>query len=1084
MANYISEDDIEKRAVKLLLEQLDYDEHLCCYTADEKDLNDGSFRTSKDEVVFAARVKKALKKLNNPVPDSTIDKAVQELIKGRSGMSPMLANKQVYELIKEGYSTTVLNQDGREEPRRIRFIDFKYPEKNEFLVVSQLWIQGMPKYRRPDLIIYVNGIPLVFIELKNSNVEIKNAFDDNLSTYYKEIPQLFVYNAVNILSNAVETKVGAFKADYEHYFEWLRVDDEKKDVDRKRVKEFQVSLEYALLGLCSKKNLIDYLENFILYHVNGAYKIIAKNHQFIGVNKAVESFNDREGKDGKLGVFWHTQGSGKSFSMVMYCKKIQRKFEGDFTFFIITDRENLDGQIYRNFLNTGVVKQKEDVRPKSGEQLREYLSGNKRFVFSLIHKFRYPKGKPFPLLSDRKDIIVIVDEAHRTQYKDLAENMRTGIPNAQFIAFTGTPLLGSKRLTNKYFGDYISEYNFKQAYEDGATVPLFYDKRVPEVQLIKEGDDLNAELAEVVEEEELSDAQQARLEREFASELSVIRDTDRLKKIAKDIVQHFPYRGYKGRGMVISIDKFTTVAMYNLVQQYWKEEIIALNKKALTAKTTEEKQQLKDTVKYMNWVEMAVVISCDGSEEEKKKFEEKGLDITPHYRKMQQIDENGHDLEYRFQEFSDDPFQLVFVCAMWLTGFDSPTLSDLYLDKPMVGHTLMQTIARANRVSPGKVCGRIIDYYGVFRNLKKALAVYATGEEETESIGETTKKGDLPVEEKEKLFDLLKEAIKEAEAYCLPLEIDLGLVLESDDTFEEIGLFEAFADKLLANDDYKKNFFVYSNTVESLYEACKPDINKRKSEFELLEVLRYLRKIVDRKKFTGDLESARAKFADIIDQSITTVEEEEEKKAGFEIGKSKVIDISKFDFEKLREKFKQAEYKHIEIADLKLFIEDKLQKLLNQNFTRINFAEKLQRIINEYNSGSLTVENYFEDLMDFSKQLRKEEERHIRENLTTDELELFDLIRQTNKSLTKKEEQIVKLAAKDLLKRLKEEKDRILVTDWYKDEVARLTVLKFLKDELNKDLPDSYIPPVFEETCGKVLEHLQRLEETGRNWAA
>lgn len=1083
MANFISEDDIEKRAVKLLLEQLEYDEYLNCFTADEKDLNDGSYRSSKEEVVLTDRARKALRKIND-APEAAIEQAVRELVKGRSGMSPMLANKQVYELIKEGFPAKVLNKDGREEPRRIRFIDFKNPTQNDFLVVSQLWIKGMSKYRRPDLIIYVNGIPFIFIELKNSNVEVKNAFDYNLITYYKEIPQLFVYNAVNILSNAVETKVGAFKADYEHYFEWLRVDDEKKDVDRKRIKEFQVSLEFALRGLCAKEKLIDYLENFILYHVNGAYKIIAKNHQFIGVNKAVESFKDREGKDGKLGVFWHTQGSGKSFSMVMYCKKIQRKFEGDFTFFIITDRENLDGQIYRNFLNTGVVKEKEEVRPKSGEQLREYLTGNKRFVFSLIHKFRFPKGKAFPLLSDRKDIIVIVDEAHRTQYKDLAENMRIGIPNAQFIAFTGTPLLGSKRLTNKYFGEYISEYNFKQAYEDGSTVPLFYDKRVPEVQLIKEGDDLNAELAEVVEEEELSDAQQARLEREFASELSVIRDTDRLKKIAKNIVKHFPYRGYKGRGMVISIDKFTTVTMYNLVQQYWREEIVALNKKVMTAKTAEEKQQLKDTVKYMNWVEMAVVISCVGSEEEKRKFEEKGLDITPHYRKINQIDENGHDLEYRFQEIIDDPFQLVFVCAMWLTGFDSPTLSDLYLDKPMVGHTLMQTIARANRVAPGKVCGRIIDYYGVFRNLKKALAAYATGEEEKDEIGKKAQIGDLPVEEKEKLFDLLKQAIQEAEEFCLPLEIELGLVLDLGDTFEEIGLFEAFADKLLANDDNKKNFFVYSNTLESLYEACKPDINKRKSEFELLEVLRYLRKIVDRKKFKGDLESARAKYADIIDQSITTLEEAEEEKSGFEIKKSRVIDISKFDFDKLREKFKQAEFKHIEIADLKLFIEDKLEKLINQNVTRLNFAEKLQRIIDEYNSGSLTVENYFEDLIDFSKQLRKEEERHIRENLTADELELFDLIRQTNKNLTRKEEQLVKLAAKELLKRLKEEKDKLLVTDWYKDEVAKLTVLKFVKTELNKDLPESYLPPVFEETCNKVVDHLQRLEEMGRNWAA
>lgn len=1078
MPNYISEDDIEKRAIQLLLEELQYDEHLNCYTVDEKDLQDGSNRESKGQVVLNDRVRRSLIKLNKDVPGEAIEQAIHELVKGRSIMSPMLANKEVYELIKEGYTAKIINKKGREEPKKIRFIDFQLPSENEFLVVSQLWIQGIPGFRRPDLIIYINGIPLVFIELKNSNIDIKNAFDYNLTTYYKEIPQLFVYNAVNILSNALETKLGAFQSEYGHLFEWLRVDDEKKDVDRKRIKQHLVSLEFALHGLCSKENLIDYLENFILYHVKGAYKIIAKNHQFLGVNKAIESFNNRAAKEGKLGVFWHTQGSGKSFSMVMFTQKIQRKFNGDFTFFIVTDRDNLDGQIYRNFLNMGAVKEKEQVRPKDGEQLREYLSGNKRFVFSLIHKFRYPKGKKYPLLSDRNDIIVLVDEAHRTQYKDLAENMRFGIPNAQYIAFTGTPLLGSKRMTNRFFGDYVSEYNFKHSYEDGSTVRLFYDKRVPEVQMIN--DNLNAELAEVIDEEELSEAQVGRLEREFATELSVIRNEDRLRKIAKDIVKHFPHRGYKGRGMVISIDKFTTVKMFDLVQQYWRDEIVALRKKKNAAKTEEEKQQLDETIRYMNSVEMAVVISFDGGEDEKKSFEARGLNITPHIRKMQSVDDNGYDLEYRFQEIPNDPFQLVFVCAMWLTGFDSPTLSDLYLDKPMVGHTLMQTIARANRVAPGKICGRIIDYYGVFRNLKKALADYATGEE---LVDVDKEKVDLPVEDKETLFDLLKQAIKETEDFCLPLEIKLDAILGSPDTFEEIALFDKYADILLANDENKKNFMVYSNTVESLFEACKPDIYNRKDEFELLEVIRYMRKIIDRKKFNGDLEAARAKYADIIDQSITTASESDGE-TKFNIAKSKEIDISKFDFDKLREQFKSSEYKHIEIEDLKIFIEDKLAKLINQNITRVNFADRLQQIINEYNSGSLSVENYFEELVDFSKKLRDEENRHIRENLSNDELELFDLIRQTNKNLTKKEVQLVKLAARDLLKKLIEVKDQLFVPDWYKFDPTRLNVLSFVKQNLNQYLPQSYLPPIFDQTCDVIVNHLQRLDETGRRWAA
>ena len=1082
MANYISEDDIEKRAIQLLLEELDYDEHINCLTPERDDLRDGSNRSSKEEVLLNKQLRKSLIKLNYGIPENSIEQAINELSKGRSNMSPMLANKEVYELIKEGFSTKITNKQGREETIRVKFMDFNKATNNIFTVVNQLWIKG-EDYRRPDLIIYINGIPFVFIELKNSNIELKNAFDENLTTYYKKIPQLFFYNAISILSNAVETKLGAFKADYTHFFEWLRVEDEKEDVDRMRVQQFQVSLEYALRGLCKKEKLIDYIENFILYHNKGAYKIVAKNHQFLGVNKAIESFRNREGKNGKLGVFWHTQRSGKSYSMIMFCQKIQRHFDGDFTFFIVTDRDQLDGQIYRNFMNMGAVKEKEEVRPKDSEQLRNYLSGNKRYVFSLIHKFRYPKGKKYPLLSDRKDIIVLVDEAHRTQYKDLAENMRLAIPKAQYIAFTGTPLLGGKRLTNKFFGDYVSEYNFKQSYEDGSTVPLFYDKRVPEVQIIREEDEINTDLAEVAEQEELSEAQLMRLEREFATELSVIRNPDRLKKIAHDIVKHFPRRGYKGRGLVISIDRYTAMKMYDLVQQYWKDEIVELRKTKLTAKTNEEKNRIEETIKYMNWLEMAVVISYDKSEEEKIAFEKRGVDITPHIRKMEKLDDNGHDLEYRFQELPEDPLQLVFVSDMWLTGFDSPTLSDLYMDKPMIGHTLMQTIARAGSVSPGKVCGKILDYYGVFRNLKKALADYATGEDEPKE-GEEIKDYELPVEEKEKLFDLLKAAIHEVDAYCLPLEIKLSLILDSNDAFENIGLFESFADKLLSNEDFKKNFFVYSNTIDGLFEACKPDIYVRKDEFELLEVIRYLRKIVDRKKFSGDLENARAKYANIIDQSITTAAEQDAKEQGFEIKQSKEIDLSKFDFDKLKEKFKKTEYKHIEIEDLKLFIEEKLSKLIDQNTTRINFAERLQQIIDEYNSGSLSVENYFDELVEFSKNLRVEEERHIKENLTIEELELFDLIKQTKKDLTKKEEQLVKLAAKDLFKKVVELKDELLITDWYKFDTSRLKVVGFVKNTLAGDLPNSFTQSVFEKTCDVIVEHLQRLEEKGKRWAA
>ena len=372
---------------------------------------------------------------------------------------------------------------------------------------------------------------MVFIELKNSNVLLRNAFDDNLIRYREEIPQLYLPNAFCILSNAIETKIGSMSAGWEHFFSWRRATDEKERIDRVRVRDERTSAESVIDGLCAPVRLLDDVENFIIYY-DDQTKIIAQNHQYLGVNNAFQSFKDRDRKQGKLGVFWHTQGSGKSFSMIFLVRKIFRKLAGNFTFVVVTDREDLDGQIYRNFLSTSTVTKAEAAQPKNSEQLRNFLGQNKRLIFTLIQKFRPASGERYPRVTDRSDIVVIVDEAHRTQYKSLAENMRRGLPNANYLAFTGTPLLGKDRKTNAWFGDYVSEYNFQQSMEDGATVPLYYQKRVPEVQ--NQNEDLSDEFYELLNEEELNDTQQAKLEKKFAKEIQVIKRDDRLEKIAAD----------------------------------------------------------------------------------------------------------------------------------------------------------------------------------------------------------------------------------------------------------------------------------------------------------------------------------------------------------------------------------------------------------------------------------------------------------------------------------------------------------------------------------------------------------------------
>jgi type I restriction enzyme, R subunit len=1076
MPNVISEDQIEQAAVKILIKELGY-RHLNCFTADSENLNDKSNRDSKTEVVFFDILRRQVKLINPHIPTKALDEAITILTKKRSAMSPLAANKEISELLRDGIPVAFDNDQGTIEQERVRIIDFNNQDKNDYLAVTQLWIKGERIFRRPDIILYINGLPLVFIELKNSNVKLKQAFDKNLSDYKKDIPQLFLYNGFCVLSNAMETRLGSFTASWEYFFRWLRAEDEREKVNSKSVKQEGTSLQRMIYGLCPQTKLLDYLENFILFHEAGA-KIVAQNHQFIGVNKAIESFKNRKNKKGRLGVFWHTQGSGKSFSMIFIARKVFRKFEGNFTFVIVTDREDLDGQIYRNFLNTHTVKENEAARPKNSKKMREYLSQNKRIVFTLIQKFRYDKGQDFPILLDPNDtsreVIVIVDEAHRTQYKTLAENMRVGLPGAHYFAFTGTPLLGKDRKTSKWFGDYVSEYNFTQAIDDESTVPLFYEKRVPEVLI--QNEDLGDEFYEILEDEDLDEKQQENLEKHFAQEMEVIKRDDRLDTIAQDIVYHFTRRGYLGKGMMISVDKFTAVKMYDKVQVYWKKELKRLTGEKSRA-TPLGKERIKRQLDYMRSVEMAVIISQDGKEAEKFKLQD--LEIKSHRDKLNAIDTQGHDIEYRFKDPAD-PLQLVFVCAMWLTGFDAPTVSTLYMDKPMKDHTLMQTIARANRVSSfqiqgvRKTNGEVVDYYNVFRNMKKALAAYALGSDEKP-----------PVQEKSQLFELLDNALKEGVLYCKSINIDIASVLNEKDTFKNLEIFQSFADTILARDERRQEFFVYENTISSIYEACKPEILSKQKR-PLVYVFQYLRGVIDGLIQKQDIDSAKRRIEELLDQSVITAEDVDEASADYnpitKIKKGVKWNLANVDFEKLRENFKQSKFKNIEITDLRAFIQEKLDKMLDQNSTRTDFAQKFQEIIDSYNAGGASNESFFDDLMKFAEDLKSEDERHIREGLTEDELELFDLL--SKEKMTKAEEQKIKLAAQHLLKRLTEEHPRVLIQDWYKNSQSRAIVKSTVEEVLDQDLPKSYDRALFTKKCDNVFNLIYDYAQAGKKWVA
>ncbi len=642
-------------------------------------------------------------------------------------------------------------------------------------------------------------------------------------------------------------------------------------------------------------------------------------------------------------------------------------------------------------------------------------------------------------------------------------------------------MLGKERKTNAWFGDYVSEYNFVQSTDDGATVPLFYQKRVPEVLI--QNENLSEEFYQILEDENLDEQAQEKLEKKFSTELEVIKRDDRLKTIAKDIVYHFPRRGYLGKGMIISVDKFTSVKMYDKVQKHWKEEMKRLVGEISKTKDELQKQRLQKVLSYMRSVEMAVVISEDAGEEER--FEKQGLDIKPNRKKINEIDANGHDIEYRFKD-PEDKLQLVFLCAMWLTGFDAPPVSTLYLDKPMKDHTLMQTIARANRVTSHtiggitKANGEVVDYYNVFRNMKKALSDYALGEGANE---------EKPVQDKADLFTLLDDAILQGKSFCESLNIGLNDALDAGGTFSKVGIFNSFADKLLEKDAYWKEFKVYENTITSLYEASKPEILQ--SNFRpAIAVFQYLRGVIDSIIGQKDIDEAKQKITELLDQSVVTSNDEmfvrkstAECQAEYQIiKKGKVLDLSRIDFDKLKQEFKEKEYKNIEIANLREFIETKLEIMMKENSTRSNFAERLQEIIERYNAGGSTTENYFDELVKFTENLKDEDERYIKEGLSKDELELFDILKKDK--MTKAEEIKVKNAAKHLLHRLIAEQPKVLVQDWFKDSQSQIRVKSAVEEILDKDLPDTYDKNLFREKSNKVFELVYEYASKGLKWAA
>lgn len=1007
MSYEYSEDGLIEQATQDVLEELGW--KVVTAWQNESFGEDGLLgRENKSEVILSRYLLQALEKLNPNLPKTAYEQAVEQISQKVADKTLGRINKEKNDLLKNGVPVSYTNDKGELVKNKLKVFNFKDYTDNHFLAVRQLEVVGELYNRRPDVVGFVNGIPLVFFELKAHHTDLRNAYTDNLKDYKDTIPHIFHNNAFVILSNGTDAKVGTVTSPYKFFLDWKRIEEDEEGV---------VSLDTMLRGTCAPHRLMDLFENFLLFDESrgDVVKLMAKNHQYIGVNKVLENVRNIEDLKGKLGVYWHTQGSGKSYSMVFLCEKIHRKLGGAYTFLIAVDRTELENQLYDTFSGVGVVNDKHVVAgKKSGitgrEHLRELLSENHRYVFTLIHKFSIDpeKESEYPLITDRKNIIVISDEAHRTQGGSYARNMRFhGLPNASYLGFTGTPIIkDEEELTKNIFGEYVSVYDFKRAIEDEATLPLRYINKGEKLDI--QNPALDERMAEILEDENIDEDQQKKLAYLFQKNYPILTSEPRLDAIAKDLVWHFNERGYQGKAMYVALDKPTAVRMHKLVMKYWPDYLKELEGRIKNAGDQQEAQELQRKYDKVSETEVCVVVS--GEQNEVDKFRKMDLDIEVHRKKM--VERN---LEKEFKD-EDNPFRFAIVCAMWITGFDAPCVSTVYLDKPIKGHTLMQTIARANRVyDDEKENGLIVDYGNVYEQLEKAYSVYGEG---TKGQGGGKGKG-KPVEQLAELEGELKEAIEEVKEYLKSVRFNLT-DLKNAKPMEKIGKLKEAADCVCLNETTRTSFEIMARNVFRKYKALYPEeqIKPHIKDFNAIEAIYNL---LNQNVKTADVTEIMMELQSLVSDSVVVKENEVADKEGV------YVDLSTLDFDKLKAAFAKTPRKNTLTYNLQQAIEKKLQQMLKENPLRLEFYERYKEIIADYNAGK-TLENTvkaFENLNDFIKDLTVEEQRAVRENLEDQEaLAIFDLLRE-GKELEGKVLKQVKKVARETLDKLKAEKLKI-----------------------------------------------------------
>lgn len=1010
------------------------------YAYDKERLGeDGTLgRKTYNEIVLKRYLKKALFDNNEWMTEEYCESAVKTLCAFVASASLIQINEEKYSMLRDGIPVQIKKTDGTFEVRNTQVFNFAEPERNHFLAVKELKIHGVNYRRRTDIVGFVNGIPLLFVELKKQNVALDDAYNKNYRDYLDTIPQLFHFNAFIMLSNGLKAKVGTMGSKFDFFHEWKRLKEDEVGA---------VDLETMLLGICDKRNFMDLFENFILFDHSGGRtaKIFARNHQYLGVNEAVESYKARKLKNGKLGVFWHTQGSGKSYSMVFLAQKIRRQFAGSPTFVILTDRDELNKQISDTFEACGCLSGKaRQYMPASGNQLIHMLQGNPSFIFTLIQKFnKEAVGQVQPIVLEH-DIIILSDEAHRSQNGIFADNMCKLLPTASRIGFTGTPLFKYDSITERTFGSYVSIYDFKRAVDDGATVPLYYENRSDMLNITNP--EINDALLDAVEAADLDVNQHAKLELELSKDIHIITSEPRLDTIAKDFVEHYSELWTTGKAMFVCVNKVTCVRMYNLAQKYWKLKIKELEKD-LKKSTQQEAQELQRKIDWMKDTEMAVIVSQE--QNEIQTFKNWGLDISEHREKMEK-----REMDKEFKE-SDNPFRVVFVCAMWLTGFDVKSLATIYIDKPLKAHTLMQTIARANRVCEGKSNGLIVDYIGVVKALREALAEYVSG-------GGGTPETD-PTPDKSELVARILSTVKNIDLYMAEHDFYLKDLLEADD-FVKLAYVVSGANAMCATDEIKKRFEIQARELFRMFkyiEKCEvPDetVRYKNAISAIYDQMQEKRKYADNSELMAQINGIVSEYVSVIKSNC--VEE------------SKIFDISNIDFNRLRREFEKIKNKNLLMKDLQELVEQRLARMLSTNPLRIDYYQRYQEIVDEYNRDNQKDEIaiIFEKLMKLVSELDDEQKRYIKEGFDSDEeLSIYDLLI-SGRTLSKEDIKKVKKLSQVLLSKIKESIREL--DHWRDKEETQSMISVMIRNMLWSELPESYDDNAISIYRQRIYEHI------------